>query len=174
MAPGRLTAAYPRAVIALRNFAYYAMIPANIVLIIWVWIGRALFGSGGWWMLIFLVSVVPVLIAALALTTVLAMVQHLPKPGGLLSTAQFWALAAVWLSMFGFGLFIVDFGDSKESYSSAFSQVFGAGTIDASNTLASVFAFSAVAAWVALLVLLLIGMQGRAERKAADQFLRVQ
>ena len=108
-----------------RNFAYYATIPVNLALIVWVWIGRALFGSGGWWILIFLVSVVPALIVALTVTTVLAVLQHQPKSSGRLTVPQFWALLGVWVSLFGFGLFIVDFGDSTDSYSSAFSQLFG-------------------------------------------------
>ncbi len=58
--------------IAQRNLAYSATIPVSIALIIWVWIGRALFGSGGWWILIFLGSVVPALIVGLTVTTVLA------------------------------------------------------------------------------------------------------
>ena len=53
-----------------------AMIPVNVVLVLWVWIGRIVFGVGGWFFLIFLVSVVPVLLVALTLTTVLAYTQH--------------------------------------------------------------------------------------------------
>lgn len=155
--------------IELRNFAYYATIPVNLALIVWVWIGRALFGSGGWWILIFLVSVIPVLAVALTATTVLAMLQHLPKAGGLLTGPQFWALVGTWVSMFGFGFFIVDFGDSKDSYSSAFSQLFGDGVIDVSNGLSGVFFVLAIIAWFALLILLIIGMQGRGERKAREQ-----
>ncbi len=154
--------------IALRNFAYYATIPINIALIFWVWIGRALVGSGGWWVLLFLIYVVPVLIVALGLTTVLAILQHRPASSGLLSGAQFISLVVLWLSMFGFGLFIVDFGDSKDSYSSAFSQIFGAGTLDVSDAISRRFAYSTVLAWVTLLVFLIIGMQGRAERKAFE------
>ena len=155
--------------IAQRNLAYSATIPVSIALIIWVWIGRALFGSGGWWILIFLGSVVPALIVGLTVTTVLARTQHLPKSSGRLTLPQFWALIGLWVSMFGFGLFIVDFGDSKDSYSSAFSRLFGDGTIDASDALSRLFAYSTVLAWVALLVLLILGMQGRAERKAFEQ-----
>lgn len=155
--------------IELRNFAYYATIPVNLALIVWVWIGRALFGSGGWWIVIFLVSVIPVLAVALTVTTVLAMMQHLPKAGGLLSGPQFWALVGTWLALFGFGFFIVDFGDSKDSYSSAFSQLFGPGVIDVSNALSGIFFVTSIVAWVVLLVLLIIGMQGRSERKAREQ-----
>ena len=165
---------YPRWVLDLRNFAYYATIPVNLALIVWVWIGRVLVGSGGWWILIFLVSVVPVLIVALTVTTVLAMLQRQPKSTGRLTVPQFWALIGVWVSLFGFGLFIVDFGDSTDSYSSAFSQLFGRGVIDVSNALSGVFFVLSLCAWVALLVLLIIGMQGRAERKAFEQSLRVE
>ena len=52
------------------------MIPLNLLLVLWVWIGRIVFGVGGWFFVIFLVSVVPVVLIALILTTVLAYTQN--------------------------------------------------------------------------------------------------
>ena len=47
----------------------------DLLLIAWVWIGRIVFGVGGWFFLVFLISVVPVLLLAFLVTTVLAYTQ---------------------------------------------------------------------------------------------------
>ena len=69
----------------------------------------------------------------------LAILQRLPKATGRLNPAQFWTLLGVWVSMIGFGFFIVDFGDSKDSEASAFSRLAGRATLDTSNTLSGIF-----------------------------------
>jgi len=160
---------YPASVTGLRNATYYATIPVNLVLIAWVWMGRILFGAGGWFFLIFMVSVVPALLVALGVTSVLAILQRLPASTGRLNAPQFWTLLGVWVSMFGFGFFIVDFGDTPDSYASAFSRIAGPATLDTSNTLSGIFFVLTIAAYIALLVLLIIGMQGRAERRRLEQ-----
>lgn len=48
------------------------MIPLNLLLIVWVWLGRIVFGVGGWFLVIFMFSVVPVLLIGLSITTLLA------------------------------------------------------------------------------------------------------
>jgi hypothetical protein len=155
-------------VIGLRNFTFYATIPVNLLLILWVWMGRALFGAGGWWFLIFMVSVVPVLLLALTATSVLAMVQRRPRETGRLTSAQFWTLSTVWASMLGFGFFIVDFGDSPDSAASAFTQLVGTGSLATSNSLSGIFFVLAIVSYIALLVLLIIGVSGRAERRSRE------
>lgn len=152
--------------IGVKSFSYYATIPVNIALILWVWIGRAAFGSGGWWILIFLFSVTPAMIVLLTITSILAIRQRQPASIGFLTNGQFWCLVTMWLSLLLFGFFVVDFGDTKESISSAFSQVAGTAVIDVSNSLSLVFFVAAVAAYVALLIQLIIGQDGRTERKS--------
>jgi hypothetical protein len=152
-----------------KSFSYYATIPINVVPILWVWIGRALFGSGGWWMVIFLVSVTPVMILALTITSILAIRQRQPASVGFLTNGQFWCLTTMWLSLLLFGFFVVDFGDTKESISSAFSQLAGTAAVDASNTLSIIFFVTSIAAYIGLLIQLIIGQDGRLERKSRQQ-----
>ena len=159
---------YPAPVIGARNTAYALTIPVNVILILWVWMGRAFFGAGGWFFLIFLVSVVPALAVGLTVTTVLAILQRLPKATGRLNPAQFWTLIGVWVSMICFGFFVVDFGDTKESEASAFSRLAGRAVLDTSSTLSGIFFVLTIACYFALLVLLIIGMQGRDERRRLE------
>ena len=134
--------------------------------------GRAFFGAGGWYFLIFLVSVVPALAVGLTVTTVLAILQRLSKvdraaePG-----PQFWTLIGVWVSMICFGFFVVDFGDTKDSEGIRLLPARRAkAALDTSNTLSGIFFVTTIAATGSvLLVLLIIGMQGRGERKARQE-----
>ena len=156
--------------ISQRNFAFYATIPVNVLLIIWVWIGRAFFGAGGWWILLFLFTVVPVLAVALTVTTILAFTQRQPKATGRLTIGQFWCLIGVWASMFLFGFFVVDFGDTKESERSAFTLFTGRAGLEASNALSVIFFFVTIVGYFGLLVLLITGQQGRRERKLQQEY----
>ena len=65
------------------------MIPVNVVMVLWVWMGRIVFGVGGWFLFILAVSVVPLMLLALAVTTVLAYYQRFLQrfPGYRLSEA---------------------------------------------------------------------------------------
>lgn len=136
------------------------MIPANLLLIAWVWFGRVVFAVGGWFLLVYAITVVPVLLGALLVTTILAFT----KPGRprTLSRAQAGAQLVMWLGMFGFGLTTVDFGDTDESDMSAITQVFGRSqaTLDLSWTLMGVSALVVVVAWATLLVTLIVGRRG--------------
>ena len=155
--------------VGIKAFSYYATIPVNIVLILWVWIGRALFGSGGWWMVIFLVSVTPAMIVLLTITSILAIRQRQPASVGFMTNGQFWCLVTMWLSLLLFGFFVVDFGDTKESISSAFSQLAGTAAVDISNSLSIIFFVIAIVAYVGLLIQLIVGQDGRVERKSLQQ-----
>lgn len=136
------------------------MIPVNLLLIAWVWLGRVLFGVGGWFLLIGLLFVVPIMLLALLLTTVLAYTQagrprHLTAP-------QAWSQVATWSLLFSWGLFQPDFGDTSDSEISFLTQVTGNRTeavLDASYTLAIVSALGATVAWLVLLSLLVVARQ---------------
>ena len=153
-----------------RNIAFYATIPVNVVMILWVWIGRAFFGAGGWWILLFIFTVVPVLAVALTVTTILAFTQRQPASAGRLTISQFWCLIGLWASLFLFGFFVVDFGDTKESERSAFTLFTGRAGLDASNVLSVIFIFLSLAFYIGLLALLIIGQQGRQDRKLRQRF----
>ncbi|GAA4719070.1 hypothetical protein [Nocardioides conyzicola] len=128
------------------------MIPLNLLLVAWVWIGRIVFGVGGWFFLIFLVSIVPVVLIALILTTVLAFTQE-GRPRSL-TRLQAWAQLLTWLGLLGFGAFCPDFGDTDDSSISLLTQLFGHtdAMLDLSYTVTIGFAVVAVVAYVVLLV----------------------
>ncbi|MEN4447590.1 hypothetical protein ACJH6J_24360 [Mycobacterium sp. SMC-18] len=89
-----------------RDSAGKAM-PLNVLLVVWMAVGRGLFVQLGW-MTVFVVLVSPVLLICLTMTT--RMIRQLP--GRELTPAQTRAQVAVWSAMFGFGVFCADGGDS--------------------------------------------------------------
>jgi hypothetical protein len=110
------------------------------------------FGVGGWFFVIFLVSVVPVLLVALLVTTVLAYTQH-GRPRSLTSF-QATAQLVTWLALLVFGAFTPDFGDTEDSQLSLLTQVFGYSDDlwDLSFTIALAAGGVAIVAYVVLLV----------------------
>jgi hypothetical protein len=127
------------------------MVPVNLLVVVWVWMGRVVFGVGGWFLLVFLLSVVPVLLVALLVTTILAFTQH-GRPRSL-TRLQACAQLATWVCLVLGGAFCPDFGDTPDSYTALLTRVFGRsdGLLDLSWTLTLGFAAAAVAAYVVLL-----------------------
>jgi hypothetical protein len=143
------------------------MIPLNLLLVAWVWIGRIVFGVGGWFFVIFLVTIVPVVLIALTLTTVLAFTQE-GRPRSL-THVQAWAQVITWLALLGFGAFCPDFGDTDDSQTSLLTQVFDRtdAVLDLSYTLTLGFALLTVLAYVVLLATLIFARQDRTPAVAA-------
>ena len=137
------------------------MIPVNLFMLAWVWFGRIFFGAGGWFLLI-LLYVLPFVLAALVITTVLGFA--LSSPPRALTRSQAVVHLVLWGSMLAFGFFLVDFGDMEDSDLSAFTQVVGRNdvTLSISWSMAAISAFAAVVAWVVLLVLMLAQRRKRA------------
>jgi hypothetical protein len=127
------------------------MVPVNLLVVVWVWMGRVAFGVGGWFLVVFLFSVIPVLLVALVVTTILAVTQH-GRPRSL-TRLQAWAQLATWLFLVLGGALCPDFGDTADSYTSLLARVFGRShrMLDLSWTLTLGFAAAAVAAYVVLL-----------------------
>lgn len=139
----------------LRKAVLWSVIPLNVALIAWVWMGRAIFGvEWGWTFIILMMTAVPLLVALLATTTVLAYRQ--PARPIRLTAGQAWAQLAVWAAMLAFGLAIVDFDDSDRT-ESLLSRWFGPGALGASEVVAGVSTGVAAVAWLTLLVLLIRG-----------------
>ncbi|GAA4365207.1 hypothetical protein GCM10023146_06740 [Nocardioides caricicola] len=99
------------------------MIPVNLFLVAWVWLGRIVFGVGGWFFVFFMFTVVPVVFIALLVTTVLAYTQD-GRPRAL-TPLQTWSQVLTWLGLFAFGAFMPDFGDTEDSMRSLLTQAFG-------------------------------------------------
>jgi hypothetical protein len=135
------------------------MIPLNLLLIVWVWIGRISFGVAGWFLVIFLISVVPILLIALTVTTVLAFTQR-GRPRAL-TPVQAWAQVLTWVGMLGFGAFCPEFGDTDDSEISLLTQIFGRSDtlFDLSFTITVAFGVLTVAAYAVLLGVLVFARQ---------------
>lgn len=131
------------------------MIPIHLLLLVWVWIGRFVFGNGGWMTLVLLVTVIPVVALALAITTLLCFLRR-PAPRALTSS-QVRAQLVTWAGLFVVGLTMVDFTDSPDSEQTLLTQVFGRS--DAMFTLSAVLigvgTLTAIGGWVWLLLRLL-------------------
>ena len=134
-----------------------AMIPVNLLMVLWVWMGRIVFGVGGWFLFILLVSVVPILLVALLITTILAWTQE-GQPRAL-TTFQAWAQLFTWLALFLAGAFCPDFGDAPDSESSVLTQAFGQSRhlIDLSYNLTLTFLGAAMVAYLVLFFALVFG-----------------
>ncbi|SDD13760.1 hypothetical protein [Nocardioides lianchengensis] len=134
----------------------WLMIPLNLLLCGWVWIGRLVFGVGGWFMLI-LFPVVLILLVMLIVTTVLAFTQDgSPKE---LTVFQTLSQLTLWFGLFVLGAVMPDFGDADDSMRSGLTQLFGYSDslYDLSFLLAVVAAVASLVAWVTLLVSLTAG-----------------
>jgi hypothetical protein len=127
------------------------MIPVNLLLVVWVWFGRIVFGVGGWFFLLFMFSVVPVVLVALIVTTALAFTQE-GRPRAL-TRFQAWAQLLTWVSLLLFGAFCPDFGDTEDSEVSLLTQAFGwsRNLLDLSYTLTVSFGLAAFVGYVVLL-----------------------
>ncbi len=133
--------------------ALWLSVPLNLLLIAWVWLGRAAFGvPWGWMFLILLFTAVPVLLILLGITTVLAFRQ----PGRRFTSRQAYAQVAIWVAMVVFGAAIADFDDSGNT-ESLLSHWFGPAMLHAGQAIVTAAVVVAAVAWIALLALLIAG-----------------
>lgn len=116
MRTGRYRCRYRRHVVRFRQFVFAAMIPMNVAMILWVWVGRGVFGATlGWVMLIFAFTAVPVMTALLTLSTVLAYRQR-ARPVRL-TAAQAWTQVALWTILLALGAVVFDVDDNTHEES---------------------------------------------------------
>lgn len=142
----------------LRRWVFYLMIPVDLVLIVWVWIGRAFFGVPTGWMpvIMLFMGALPVVLVFLVISTGLAFAQ--PSRPLRLTNRQAWAQLTVWLCMLVTGATIGDFTDASGLPSLLSFYVGGGSTLDnASWILAYGSAAAGFAAWCWLVVLLVKG-----------------
>lgn len=127
------------------------MIPINLLMVPWVWIGRLVFGVFGWFAFILLPVALAVAVALLV-TTIMAFTQK-QRPRSLSRAEVGWQWL-LWAALFAFGAFVPDFGDTEESYRSLLTQVFGYS--DSLMNLSYGLSFGAgvvsVVAWLGLLI----------------------
>jgi hypothetical protein len=144
----------------LGRFVLVAMIPGNLVMLMWMWFGRIVFGVAGWFLLLLLYALPFVFLALLATTLLGFLGTHAPRA---LTRAQAVAQLVVWGAMLGFGFFLVDFGDMDDSDLSAFTQVVGRNdaTLSISWTITGICGVVMVVSWLLLLVLLIAQKRNR-------------
>lgn len=147
-----------------RTMAYRATIPVTLLLIAWVCILRAFLAPDFLWVIGTLMFVAPALAVLLGLTSALAVAQHRPDEG-YLTRPQFWSLLATWAAVAGFGLFAVS-GGAPPWAESPFTVLVGDGALDFSRAMATGCLYAFGAGYLALLVLLILGLRGRRERRA--------
>lgn len=136
--------------------ALWLMIPLNLLVCLWVWIGRLAFGVAGWFLLL-LIPMVLVLMVMLVVTTALALTQDgSPKA---LTGVQTASRIGLWISLLVLGAVMPDFGDTDDSRRSALTQLLGYsdGLYDASLALALLAGSASLALWLVLLLSLTAG-----------------
>lgn len=129
-------------------------IPVTLLLVLWAWLGRILFGIGGWWLMILPLLAGPWILLALALAEGLVFTRP-QRPRGF-TRWECVSLFALWLGLAGVGFFLVDFGDTPGSEASVLSELAGRDMLGLSTGLATVSGAVTAVAWVALIVQLLV------------------
>lgn len=145
------------------------VVPASLGLICWVWFGRAFFGAGGWLVLVFAITVAPLLVTLLGVTTLLTFTQRRPASTGCLTAAQAWLHVVLWMCLFVMGLAWVDFGDAVDSTHSVLSLALGSDSATRGLSMTLALAATALAAvtWVGLLAALIKGNAESSSRREA-------
>jgi hypothetical protein len=148
-------------VIGFRRTVLALAIPLNLALIVWMAFGRSIFGIMTAWMAYLMVLWAgPALLVLLTLSTVLMFCQR--RRPARLSAAQAWLQVVCWLCMFVVGAAIVD-GDDSGRVGGILLSVFGNNQTmeNISGIVMLVAGFVGAAAWLSLMVLLLIGLNHR-------------
>lgn len=140
----------------LGRFVFTIHLPVTVLLLLWAWLGRVIFGVGGWFLLFLPIFVGPWVLLALALTSLLAYTRE-QRPRAFTRWETI-SVLTLWVGLFGVGMFVVDFGDAPGSDMSILSELAGSSqsTIDLSWSLAVASGVVAVAGWLGLIVLLLL------------------
>lgn len=151
-----------------RVVAYLTTVPVNLLLIVWVGIGRTAFlptdSTTG--VRLTLPIIAPALLVLLGITSALA-IRHRRSGGGDLTAAQFGLTLGCWLTQAGFGFFLVDTGPAPGWTASPFTRLTGDRFVALSDALTVACLYGFVAAYIALLILLIRGPDGARGRRAA-------
>ena len=131
-------------------------LPVTVLLLLWAWLGRVLFGVGGWFLMFLPLFVGPWILLALGLTSVLAYTRE-QRPRGF-TRWETLSVLTLWLGLVGVGFFVVDFGDAPGSDMSILTELAGRSqaNLDLSWNLAVVSGAMAVVGWLGLIVLLIL------------------
>lgn len=134
-----------------REIAFWSLIAAIFLVPAWVTFGRILFGVGGWYILIFMLTVLPVLVLYHLIVEALAWFGPEKR---MVSKRAAITLFVYYGAILVFGLSIVDFGDAENSIYSALT-VLGVPVL-ISHILSAISAIVAVGSAIALIVFLVM------------------
>jgi hypothetical protein len=141
-----------------RQIVFNLTVPMNVFLVVWVWVGRGLFGATlGWIAAFFTVLGLPIMIVTLGLATVLVLRQ--PRSAPRLSKTAAWLQVGLWTALLLAGATIVDVDDINPEESLLINLIgFSGDTLSLSMELTKVFAFSAMFLWLGLVGALVNGI----------------
>ena len=144
-----------------RVVAHLTTMPINLLLVAWVGVGRTalLPADGTTGVPLTLMVVAPALLLLLGGTSAVAIRQR-RGDDGYLTPAQFGSLVGCWLALAGFGFFLVDTGLDTAWTASPFTQLTGGQFVALSDALTLACLYGYVAAYIALLILLIRGLAG--------------
>lgn len=108
-----------------------------IILPLWITLGRGFFGSGGWTTLALLISVAPIMLCGLLFLAFFIRSRPRVRTDNAVSKIDAVLLTVLYLSIFLYGIFLVDGGDTPESINSLASLVLGDGFIAISGVVSS-------------------------------------
>jgi hypothetical protein len=130
----------------------WVSIPMALLLPLWVVAGRALFGAGGWMVVILGLTLGPVLVLLLLWSAILITVNAgRYRPYGAPLKTSF-LLLGVYAAGFLFGFTVPDFGDAPDSGGSAMSRLLGEETSGISAALSNPFGIALLGLSILLLV----------------------
>jgi len=96
-----------------------------VLLPFWITFGRGALGSGGWLSLILLFTVAPTLLIALSIISWLIRSRPSVKANQMVTQTEAYLMTAIYASVFLFGLFVVDGGDTPSSVYSVATKFLG-------------------------------------------------
>jgi len=136
---------------AIRRLVHRVLWPALLVLPAWVLLGRAFFGVPLGLQFLGQLVLVPVLVLATGLATILVLTRRSVRQRRVVSWLDVALFSALWLGQLGLGAFLVD-GSADGPTSSVLTRLGGADLLDLSTALFAASAVVTVGALVALVV----------------------
>lgn len=130
--------------------AFWSLIPAIILVPLWITFGRAIFGVSGWNMLIFAFTLLPLSLGFHILVEILAWFGPVKRS---LSNKATLFLGIYYIAIFLFGLSVIDYSDVMNSENSGL-MVLGLSEVF-TNVVTALSAIVAVGAAITLVVLLI-------------------
>lgn len=130
-------------------------------MLLWLTVGRALLGSIGWLIFLFFIYPFPLAIPTVFIILFIILAKNIKpisksKTGSILTRGDKASLYSLYISVFLFGFFLVDFGDVPNTSVSVATVIFGRDFINLSGTFSLVFFFLSLALYIYSIIKLFI------------------